>query len=64
MEGAHGGSLQLGLACVRSGSHNSKQEPMEVDPHRKEGQKSTIQVSGNRTSSLSSWLQRVGDLSV
>ena len=64
MEGAHGGSLQLGLACVHSGSHNGKQEPMEVDPHRKEGQKLTIQVSGNRTSSLSSWLQRVGDLSV
>ena len=37
---------------------------MEVDRRCKEGQKLMIQVGGNRTSSLSSWLQRVGDLSV
>ena len=64
MEGAHGGSLQLGLASVYSGSHGGKQELMEEDRHREEGQNLTIQVGGNRTTSLSSWLQRVGDLSV
>ena len=37
---------------------------MEVDRRCKGGQKLMIQVGGNRTSSLSSWLQRVGDLSV
>ena len=64
MEGAHGGSLQLGLASVYSGSHGGKQELMEEDRCREEGQNLTIQVGGNRTTSLSSWLQRVGDLSV
>ena len=64
MEGAHGGSLQLGLASVYSGSHGGKQELMEEDRRREEGQNLTIQVGGNRTTSLSSWLQRVGDLSV
>ena len=37
---------------------------MEADHRCKGGQKLMIQVGGNRTSSLSSWLQRVGDLSV
>ena len=64
MEGAHGGSLQLGLASVYSGSHGGKQELMEEDRRHEEGQNLTIQVGGNRTTSLSSWLQRVGDLSV
>ena len=61
MEGAHGGSLQLGLASVYSGSHGGKQELMEEDSRRKEGQNLTIRVSSNRTTSLPSWLQRVGD---
>ena len=38
MEGAHGGLLQLGLVSVYSGSHSGKQEPMEVDRRREEGQ--------------------------
>ncbi|KAF3972434.1 hypothetical protein CMV_004059 [Castanea mollissima] len=62
MEGAHGG--QLGLASVHSGSHGGKQDSMEVDHHREERQKLMIRVGGNMTSSLSSWLQRVGDLRV
>ena len=64
MEGAHGGSLQLGLVSVYSGSHGGKQELMEVDRCREEGKNLTIRVRSNRSSSLSSWLQRVGDLSV
>ena len=36
---------------------------MEEDHHREKGQILTIQVGGNRTT-LSSWLQRVRDLSV
>ena len=64
MEGAHGGSLQLGLASVYSGSHNGKQELMEEDRRCEEGKKLTIWVGGNRTTSLSLWLQKVGDLSV
>nr|POF21400.1 hypothetical protein CFP56_38569 [Quercus suber] len=64
MEGAHGGSLQLGLTSVYSDSHGGKQELIEVDCHRKERQNLMVRVRGNRSSSLSLWLQRVGDLSV
>ena len=63
MEGAHGGSLQLGLSSVYSGSHGGKQELMEEDRRCEEGQNLSIRVGGNRTT-LSSWLQRVRDLSV
>ena len=37
---------------------------MEVDRCCEEGQNLTVRVCDNRSSSLSSWLQRVGDLSV
>ena len=56
MEGAHGGSLQLGLSSVYSGSHGGKQELMEEDRRCEEGQNLSIRVGGNRTTSLSSWL--------
>ena len=49
---------------VYSGSHGSKQEPMEVDLRREEDQNLMNRVGGNRTSSLSLCFQRVGDLSV
>ena len=42
MEGAHGGSLQLGLASVYSGSYGGKQASMEVDRRCEGGQKLMI----------------------